>query len=438
MASETLAISPSYHKTMPSSRKSKLETTKVRSEDELLKFFLHGSYDVQRGHMNTCQSEEDNDKTLCIKDEIINISSVNTDDKKAKSRCMFEETYMINISVKQPDTTPSSKQIDVRIEKTPSDIPITNEKIDVDDDDEISSIFDEEENDEVDSVIFNEMNSSASETPTTKLTLADMINKTLTTIPTSSCENLNKLNKNNNWFIEQQNEIKTRPTSEHIIPSKKTVEQVIKTPPPSNPLPSIIQTSTLTTNINEDKKLFEYLDYLETKEETNQPIKSSTIPITTKESKSTPPISKVPLKQYQQEPIPIIDLEQLCRSLTVSDLKDEYIRKKIYELKILIDERHKKNKSQIPLIKPRKDNLPILIAMPPITQQQQQQQHQQQRRRANVIQPTTLLQSKTINLQVPFNSNYHDMIPNYTNKYSSSSNNQHYMRQQILSTKYKL
>ncbi|CAF5192454.1 unnamed protein product, partial [Rotaria sp. Silwood1] len=70
----------------------------------------------------------------------------------------------------------------------------------------------------------------------------------------------------------------------------------------------------------------------------------------TKISKPTPSTSKVPLKQYQQEPIPIIDLEQLCRSLTVSDLKDEYIRKKIFELKILIDERHKKHKNQIPLV----------------------------------------------------------------------------------------
>ncbi|CAF0810697.1 unnamed protein product [Rotaria sordida] len=430
MASETLAMATSYHKPTPSSRKPTLETTKVRSEDELLKFFLHGSYDVQRGHMNTCQVEENDDKIVCIKDELMNISSSNIDDKKAKSRCMFEETYMINISVKQPDTKPSSKQIDVRIEKTPSDIPITNKKIDNindDDGDEISSIFDEDENDEIDSVIFNEMNSSTSETRSTKLTLADMINKTLTTIPTSSCENLNKLNNNNNWFIEQQNEIKTRPTNEHMNPSKKTVEHVIKTPSP-HPLPKIIQTSTLTTNINEDKKLFEYLDYLETKEETNQPIKSSTFPITTKISKPTPSINKVPLKQYQQEPIPIIDLEQLCRSLTVNDLKDECIRKKIYELKILIDERHKKHKSQIPLVKPRKDNLPILIAMPPIVQQP--------RRRVNVIQPTTLLQSKTVNLQVPYNSNYHDTVSNYTNKYSS--NNQHYTRHQTPPTKYRL
>ncbi|CAF5049860.1 unnamed protein product, partial [Rotaria magnacalcarata] len=75
------------------------------------------------------------------------------------------------ISVKQPDATPKSKQIDVRIEKTPADIQVPDEKIDgggggggdEEDDDEISSIFDEDENDEIDSVVFNEMNSSANE-----------------------------------------------------------------------------------------------------------------------------------------------------------------------------------------------------------------------------------------------------------------------------------
>ncbi|CAF4554863.1 unnamed protein product, partial [Rotaria magnacalcarata] len=43
MASDTLLISTSYHKPIPACRKSILETTHVRSEDELLKFFLHGS-----------------------------------------------------------------------------------------------------------------------------------------------------------------------------------------------------------------------------------------------------------------------------------------------------------------------------------------------------------------------------------------------------------
>jgi hypothetical protein len=43
MASSTLAIPASYHKSTLSIQKSKLESKKVRSEDELLKFFLHGS-----------------------------------------------------------------------------------------------------------------------------------------------------------------------------------------------------------------------------------------------------------------------------------------------------------------------------------------------------------------------------------------------------------
>jgi hypothetical protein len=270
MASSTLAIPASYHKsTLSIQKSSKLESKKVRSEDELLKFFLHGSYDVQRGNIHTSPIEETNhNKTICIQDEPTSIPNINSDEQKNKSRFMFEETYMINISVKQPDTKPLSKQIDVRIEKALSDTQISNNK--KIDDDEISSIFDEDEdeeeedNDEVDSVIFNEINSS-SEIPKTKLTLADMINKTLTTIPALSLDNLNKIN--NNWYVEQKNEIKTRKSSE------EPVEKIIKIPPPAS-----IQQTTITTNISEDKKLFEYLDYLETKEESNQqqPVKSST------------------------------------------------------------------------------------------------------------------------------------------------------------------
>jgi hypothetical protein len=220
MASSTLVIPTSYHKPTPSIRKSKLDTAKVCSEDELLKFFLHGSYDVQRGNRNLLEITENSDEKECIQTEPIIMSNPNCEDNKTKSRCMFEETYMINISVKQPDTTPSSKQIDVRIEKTPSD-----EKTD---DDEVSSIFDEEENDEIDSVIFNDINSSTSETPGTKLTLADMINKTLTTMPTTSTDNLNKIKDN--------------------LPIK----------PNENVMKKIT---------SEDEKLFKYLDYLKTKEE---------------------------------------------------------------------------------------------------------------------------------------------------------------------------
>jgi len=134
-------------------------------------------------------------------------------------------------------------------------------------------------------------------------------------------------------------------------------------------------------------------------------------------TKSTSMNSKIPSKLSQQEPIPIIDLEQLCRSLTVHDLKDELIRKKIYELKILIDEQHKKVKSQIPLIKPRKDNLPILIAMPPVVQL---------RRRTAIIQPTTLLQSKSGHVQVSYH--HHDSTSNYNTKQSPP---QQYIQGQI-------
>jgi hypothetical protein len=389
MASSALALPPSYHQSTPPIKKNKLEMNKVRSEDELLKFFLHGSYDVQRGNIHSTQIEENSDQIISIQDE--------TDEQKINSRCMFEETYMINISVKQPNTKPSSKQIDVRIEKAASDNPTEKP-----DEDEISSIFDEEDNDdEIDSVIFNEINSTSSETPTTKLTLADMINKTLTTIPAISMDNLHKISQKNNWYIEQQNAIKTRKTSEEILLAKKP-EKIIKTPPPPLPSSAAIQQPILTTNIKEDEKLFEYLDYLETKEESNQQSQKS--PSQTKSTKST---SKIPSKISPQESIPIIDLEQLCRSLTVNDLKDELIRKKIYELKILIDEQHKKPKSQIPLVKPRKDNLPILIAMPPVVQQ----------RRRTIGQPTsTISQSKPGHSQVSYNANYQEMLPNYNIK----------------------
>lgn len=242
MASSALAIPTSYHNSKLLIQKPKLESKQVRSEDELLKFFLHGSYDVQRGNISKAKLHEtdDNNQIVSIPNEIKPI-----DEDKTKSRCMFEETYMINISLKKPD----AKQIDVRIEKALSDT--TNEKIN--DDDEISSIFDEEE---VDSVIFNDIDST-SEIPREKLTLADMINKTLTTIPATSVDNLNKLP--NNWYVEQKNE-------------RKKSEEIIKTSSPS-----VKKQATLTTNISEDEKLFEYLDYLETKEESKQrPIKSST------------------------------------------------------------------------------------------------------------------------------------------------------------------
>ena len=274
MASDTPATSTSYHKPKPSVRKSKLETTKARSEDELVKFFLHGSYDIQRGPMHDSEISEMNNKIMCMDDENKMNSNLNTEDQKIKARCMFEETYLFNISVKQPDTKELSKQINVRIEKAPSDTKITNDE----DINEISSIFDEEEKDEVDSVIFNGISSSTPDIVLTKLTLADMINQTLTTIPTSSTESSNQVNENRSWYIDQQNDMHTSKKSEHVSPSKST-EQLNKTPPPDI-FPSIVQSPTFTRNMSEDEKLFEYLDYLETKDETNKPIKSSNISIT--------------------------------------------------------------------------------------------------------------------------------------------------------------
>lgn len=251
MASSTLAMPSVYHPPTLPVKSNTNETKNIRSEDELLKFFLHGSYDVQRGHVPPAQIESKIDPIHSIPTESNNIS----DEQKLKNRCMFEETYMINISVKQPDAKPLSQQIDVRIEKTPStDQQSPSKKLDVD---EISSIFDDDDHDGMDSMMFDRMNSTSSEIPSrTKLTLADMINKTLTTIPAISVDNLNQITANNSWYIEQAKTMKTRKTSEEVL---------TKTPPPA----SNIQQAILTTNAKEDEKLFEYLDYLDTKEESN-------------------------------------------------------------------------------------------------------------------------------------------------------------------------
>lgn len=259
MASSTLAIPASYHQSTLAVKSNKSETKNIGSEDELLKFFLHGSYDVQRGNPPPIPIESTTDQTNGLPTE----TNVLSDEQKLQSRCMFEETYMINISVKQPDAKPLSQQIDVRIEKTPSERQSPNKKLD-EDDDEISSIFDEEDTDLVDSMIFDRINSTSSENPRTKLTLADMINKTLTTIPALSMDNLNKIVSNNSWHIEQTHAMKTRKASGEIF-STKSVEKLMKTPPPT------IHQPILTTNIKEDEKLFEYLDYLDTKEESNPP-----------------------------------------------------------------------------------------------------------------------------------------------------------------------
>ena len=257
MASSTLAIPSSYHQSTLTVKTNQHETKNIRSEDELLKFFLHGSYDVQRGHGPPAPIELTTDPTNGIPTESTSIS----DEQKLKNRCMFEETYMINISVKKPDTKPLSQQIDVRIEKTPFDQQSPSKKLDAD---EVSSIFDDDDHDGMDSLIYDRINSTSSEGPRTKLTLADMINKTLTTIPAISVDNLNKITANNSWYIEQANAMKTRKTSGEVL-TTKSVEKLIKTPPPT----SNIKQAILTTNIKEDEKLFEYLDYLDTQEESN-------------------------------------------------------------------------------------------------------------------------------------------------------------------------
>jgi len=226
-------------------QKSNIEKQKVRSEDELLKFFLHGSYDVQRGHVSTAVRNEIAEQT----NPTIDID----EDKIKKSRCMFEETYMINISVQKPD----AKQIDVRIEKSSLEGEIPTDKLDAGDD-EISSIFDD---DEIDKVMLNGINST-NEPTQTNLTLADMISKSLTTIPSSSVDNLNKISQTNHWFVQQKTEVKSRKISAESLPGKPIEGNTTKVPS-STPVRQPI----LTSNSKEDEKLYKYLDYLYTKEE---------------------------------------------------------------------------------------------------------------------------------------------------------------------------
>jgi hypothetical protein len=66
--------------------------------------------------------------------------------------------------------------------------------------------------------------------------------------------------------------------------------------------------------------------------------------------------------------------------------------------------------------------------MPPV--------QQQRRRTTTVIQPSTLIQSKTVNFQAPINSSYQDIISTYNNKHSPTppTNQQYTQRYQIPST----
>jgi hypothetical protein len=202
-----------YDQTKLNRRKTKLDTRKDKSEDELLKFFLHGSYEIQCGDIRIFSSQEidgNNDKIAYVKDDKIPICHLLSDDKQTKSRCMFEETYMINISIKQPHTIPTEKQVDVCIEQTSSNMPIENENVE-----------------EIYQVALDDIN-------------------------TSFTDNSIEVNDNNNWCIDQRNEDTSR---------KLSIEKTMKTA--SNP--SLLQALNSSTKIKDDENLFHYLNYLETK-----------------------------------------------------------------------------------------------------------------------------------------------------------------------------
>ena len=185
-------LAKSYHQSTLNKRKTKLNAVNGNNEDELLNFFLYGSYEVQHGDYRIFSSQN-NDK--------IPIDNLVNNDKKTKSRCMFEETYMINVSVKQPDTIQNEKQVDVRIEKTPSNIQIPNENIEGDD-----------------------------------VILID--------IDKSSTDDSIEINHTYDWNIHQHNQGESR----------KLRTEKLTTP----------QTPSLATDTKDNEKLFHYLNYLET------------------------------------------------------------------------------------------------------------------------------------------------------------------------------
>jgi hypothetical protein len=208
-----------------------------------LKFFLHGSYEVQQGYVPQSGLEEP-DKQLCVKDDLRPLITNADHSATNRSRCMFEETYMINISVKQPNTMPAGKQIDVHIEKASPE----------------SSIGGEEQ-------MRNQVTFTDGPSSSTTLALDETTKKRAAT----------------DTLASQTNEIKNNLNGKPI----KTY-----------PMPMILQAPSLSREVIDDEKLFRYLDDFQSKQQSNH-------------------------GPSREASISIIDLEQLCRSLTVHDLKDE-------------------------------------------------------------------------------------------------------------------
>ena len=320
-----------------------------------MKFFLHGSYEVQHGYRQGYpkQSELDEpDKQLCVKDDQRALITSADHSSTDRARCMFEETYMINISVKQPDAMPAGKQIDVHIEKASPESWTSEEKM-------------------KNHVTFTDGPSSA-------MTLALDQKTTKKGVAADA-------------LAAQTNEIKNN-LNETLHPSRDQGKEVqFRQPSKSNgkpiktyPMPMILQAPSLSRKVIHDEKLFSYLDYLQTNGGTNH----------------------VPSRE---ESISVVDLEQLCRSLTVHDLKDESIRKKIYELKRMVDERH------------RRLNQPIIPIRKSVSGHDRAQYH----RRSQPIDPSAiLLQSKTVDLHVPYNYSYQDIIAQHNHHYSLAKQQQ--------------
>lgn len=313
-----------------------------------MKFFLHGSYEVQHGHRQGHPKQSglgELDKQLCVKDDRRALITSADHSSTDRSRCMFEETYTINISVKQPDAMPAGKQIDVHIEKASPESSTGEEKM-------------------KSHVTFPDGPSSA-----TTLALDQTTKKgvAVDTLASQTNEIKNNLDETLHPSMDQGNEVQFKQPS-------NTNRKPIQT----YPMPMILQAPSLSRKVVHDEKLFTYLDYIQTNGESNH-------------------------EPSREESISVVDLEQLCRSLTVHDLKDESIRKKIYELKRMVDERH------------RRLSQPII----PIRKSASGHDRSQYHRRSQPIDPSAiLLQSRTVDLHVPYNYSYQDIIAQHNHHYS--------------------
>ena len=219
-----------------------------------MKFILHGLYDVQHGHaaVRPPNPPDDPPHAPGTNDKRLAPRHSTDETEKDKTRCMYQETFMLNI------TAPTDKRIDVRIEKTPPDSSMSEENVEHD---EISSVFDEEINPDGDDDDENTQNIDLSSidlsADANKLTLADVINKTLAKTTDAAGPTAAPRQP-----VETSNGVQLRKAFDEIS-SRRINEKVAH----AAPIPLILQAPRLSKKAVDNEKLFRYLDYLEAKDE---------------------------------------------------------------------------------------------------------------------------------------------------------------------------